>query len=204
MLYFTTQLNDTIIGILKIDRSEESYLSLLNRHEWLTNVLSVKSTVRRIEKLAVRLLIKELLGEEKEILYYSSGDPYIADKSYNISISHTNGYVAVALNNEHNVGVDIEYFSDRIRNVKSRLIRNDEYINPNNDIVHLLLHFSSKESLFKLMESDEIDFINHLFIKPFNPENEGYIKAREEKTSEKSEYNIYYRVEEDFVFTCAY
>ena len=42
---------------------------------------------------------------EKEIAYYSSGRPYLKDGSRYISISHTRGYVAVALHSSYEVGM---------------------------------------------------------------------------------------------------
>ena len=52
---------------------------------------------RRLEWLAVRVLLYTLSGEEKEIAYHPSGKPYLADDSASLSISHTKGYVAVVL-----------------------------------------------------------------------------------------------------------
>ena len=66
---------------------------------------------RRLEWLAVRVLLYTLSGEEKEIAYHPSGKPYLADDSASISISHTKGYVAVALGLPgREVGVDIEQY----------------------------------------------------------------------------------------------
>lgn len=204
MLYFTKQLNKTVIGIWKIDETEDQILSMLSRHDWLYDTLSAKSESRRLEKLAVRALLKEMAKEEKQILYHSSGRPFLADNSFRISISHTKGYVAIALNKKHHVGIDIEYPSERVKRVRAKLIREDEYIDQGEETTHLLLHFSAKESLFKVMEAEEIDFIRHLYIEPFEIEKEGYFNAREEKTPSRSEYKIYYRVEKDFVLTCIY
>ena len=50
---------------------------------------------RRLEWLAVRVLLYTLSGEEKEIAYHPSGKPYLADDSASLSISHTKGYVGV-------------------------------------------------------------------------------------------------------------
>ena len=69
---------------------------------------------RRLEWLAVRVLLYTLSGEEKEIAYHPSGKPYLADDSASISISHTKGYVAVVLGLPgREVGVDIEQYGER-------------------------------------------------------------------------------------------
>lgn len=73
---------------------------------------------RRLEWLAVRVLLYTLSGEEKEIAYHPSGKPYLADDSASLSISHTKGYVAVVLGLPgREVGVDIEQYGERVRKV---------------------------------------------------------------------------------------
>ncbi len=47
-------------------------------------------------------------------------------EGYHISISHTLGYVAVILSRDYEVGVDIEYVSDRVNRISSRFLRDDE------------------------------------------------------------------------------
>ena len=82
---------------------------------------------RKLEWLAVRVLLYTMLGEEKEIHYYSNGGPYLADGSFSISISHTKGYVAVLLSEPgKRVGIDIECYSERVRKVAHKFMREDE------------------------------------------------------------------------------
>lgn len=121
---------------------------------------------RKHEWLSVRVLLKALCGEEKEIAYYSSGRPYLKDGSRYISISHTRGYVAVALHSSCEVGMDIEQYGTRVRKVASRFIRSDEEpaMMEGDEVYALLLHWSAKEALFKLMGVEEVDFIRHLRI----------------------------------------
>ena len=78
---------------------------------------------RKQEWLAVRVLLKELCGEEKGIAYLPSGKPYLEDGSAFVSFSHTSGYVAVALHPSAEVGVDIEQYGTRVQRVASRFIR---------------------------------------------------------------------------------
>ena len=111
--------------------------------------------------MSVRVLLKALCGEEKEIAYYSSGRPYLKDGSRYISISHTRGYVAVALHSSCEVGMDIEQYGTRVRKVASRFIRSDEEpaMMEGDEVYALLLHWSAKEALFKLMGVEEVDFV---------------------------------------------
>lgn len=88
------------------------------------------------------------------------------DGSRYISISHTRGYVAVALHSSCEVGMDIEQYGTRVRKVASRFIRSDEEpaMMEGDEVYALLLHWSAKEALFKLMGVEEVDFIRHLRI----------------------------------------
>ena len=82
---------------------------------------------RRLEWLSVRVLLFTLLGEEKEIAYYPSGKPYLADKSASISISHTRGYVSVIIGEAgKEVGIDIEQYGERVHKVAHKYMRADE------------------------------------------------------------------------------
>lgn len=202
MLYFTKKIGSTLLGIWKIEEPRDILLEMLRHKEWLGDILSIKAENRILEKLAIRALLKNLLGEEKLIAYHSSGCPYLADGSWNVAISHTTGYAAVALNKQSGVGVDIERLSDRVRRVRPRLIRGDEYVDPNKEIEHLLLHFSAKESMFKLLESEGVGFLEHLRVKPFEVKDEGFFQMTETRSEKQSLFDVYYRVEQDFVLTC--
>ena len=109
------------------------------------------------------------------MVYLPSGKPYLADGSAHISISHTNGYVAVALHPTEEVGIDIERYGVRVCRVVSRFVRPDEEktMNQGDEVYVLLLHWSAKETLFKVMGVEGVDFIRHLHIFPFVMEEEG-------------------------------
>ena len=153
--------------------------------------------------MSVRVLLKALCGEEKEIAYYSSGRPYLKDGSRYISISHTRGYVAVALHSSCEVGMDIEQYGTRVRKVASRFIRSDEEstMMEGDEVYALLLHWSAKEALFKLMGVEEVDFIRHLRIFPFSLSEEGEFEAREYRTGRQERYRVRYVTHPDFVLT---
>lgn len=194
--------SDTQIGIWQIEESREVLLSGLSHHEWVENIDTIKSESRVLEILAARLLIKELVGEEKQVYYTPSGKPYLTDRSHHISVSHTKKFVAVAINKVKPVGLDIEQISEKIRRVKSRVIGEGEYIDAENELVHLLLHWSAKEAIFKFLDSDSIDFRKHLSVSRFVPEMEGFFVASESRTDSNHQFEAYYRVDQNFVMVC--
>lgn len=200
MLYLKIDISSTsILGIWQLEESQDELLALLDNREWSDDILSIKSESRRLEKLAVRVLLKDLTGEEKDICYLETGKPYLEDGSCNISISHTKGYVAVFLDEKHRVGVDIEQISDKVIRVKSRYISDKEYIDPNNELEHLLLHWSAKESIYKLLDISGIELKEEVIISRFKPEEEGVFTADILKTNQKVE--VCYCVTPDFVLT---
>lgn len=151
-LYRIFREDDLLVGVWKADETIDQLLSSLHCLSLYREKLTNFSEKRKHEWLSVRVLLKTLCGEEKEIAYYPSGRPYLEDGSAHISISHTRGYVAVALHPFHEVGVDIEQYGERVKKVSSRFIRPDEEstMMKGDEIYALLLHWSAKETLFKL------------------------------------------------------
>lgn len=193
-------------GIRKISETSDELLDLLEHKDWyLPRIRQMMTENRKREWLTVRVLLKALAGEEKEIAYTESGKPYLADRSYHISISHTKEYVAVALSKHHFVGIDIEYISPRIQKIKDRFMSDEERtgISPENEIVHSLLHWSAKESMFKALNEPAVDFRTCLHIQPFVPEITGWssFNAFETKTRKQHRFVIHYEATEDYVVT---
>lgn len=191
-------------GVWKTDESTEDLLSLLSGKEDYSSLLSVMRTEnRKKEWLAVRVLAKELLGEEVRIDYHPNGAPYLPDQNLQISISHTNGYVAVLFSTGRSAGIDIEYMSDRIVRVRDRFLSEEEnnHIDKTYTKEHLLIHWCAKETLFKMMQQEDVDFANHLHISPFPFQKEGRLTASETRTPQAALYEINYRVYNDFVVT---
>lgn len=199
MLYLTKQIDTTQLAVWKIEESKEELLSMLENRDWIENILSIKSDKILLEKLAVRVLLKELFGEEKQIYYYGTGRPYLSDESSFITISHTRGYVAVAVNKVHPIGIDIEYISEKIRRVQSRVISEKEYIDKEKELEHLLLHWSAKETIFKVLDVEGVDYIDHIHVHPFTPQAEGYFQVSEYKTSGRKVFDLYYQIDTDYV-----
>lgn len=204
-LYRTYIEGDFLLGIWKSDETTEQLLASLEHKAWYEERLTAFSEKRKHEWLSVRVLLKALCGEEKEIAYYPSGRPYLKDESRYISISHTRGYVAVALHPSREVGMDIEQYGNRVKKVASRFIRPDEEptMAKGDEIYALLLHWSAKETLFKLMGAEEVDFIRHLHVLPFTPMEEGEFEACEYRTRQQGHYRIHYVTHPDFVLTWA-
>ena len=158
---------------------------------------------RRKDFLVARLLIKLLTGKEIEIYYESSGKPIICDNHFQVSISHTKSYVAVITHTTQAVGIDIERISPRILKIKNRFLSETELtqIDKKNEIIYLLLCWSAKESMFKVLGETDVIFSDHLHLAPFSIQEDLCIKSFESRTLARKKFNIYYKIFDDFVLT---
>ena len=194
-------------GIWKVTESPAELQSLLTQASCLPEELACyKSPSRQLEYLAVRVLLLALTGSEHRIAHYPSGKPYLVNTSAFLSVSHTKGYVAVGLHPQREIGIDIEQVADRVKKVRARFVRPDELpglenLSEEDQRYELLLVWSGKESLFKVMNTSEVDFLEHLQIDPFRLEPEGTLVGREYRTSSRRVYDVRYTIHPDFVCT---
>lgn len=191
-------------GVWKMDESVDTLLDLLPEREYYEReVQRFVASHRRLEWLSVRALLFRLLGEHKEVCYQPSGKPYLADHSYFISISHTKGYVSVILSDKVPVGIDIEQYGQRVHRVAHKYMREDEPVRLYKEDAawSLLLHWSAKEVMFKCMDTDGVDFRQHLHIEPFLLQEQGDFIAHEYRTEQKRSFRIHYLLHPDFVMT---
>ena len=205
-LYRTYRQDDLWVGVWKVDETVEQLRSMFHQFSIYEEGLARFSHEKRKQEwLAVRVLLKELLGEEKPIVYLPSGKPCLEDGSMHVSFSHTVGYVAVALHPSLEVGVDIEQYGTRVKRVSSRFIREDEKVSivSGDEIYGLLLHWSAKETMFKLLDDQAVDFIDHLHILPFKQEKAGSFEACEYRSGKGKKFTIHYDTHPDYVLTYA-
>lgn len=195
-----------LLGIWKMVETREELLQLFPKHlrsEADTYLKDVRSERRSVEWLSTRVMLLDLLGSEQIILNRKDGSPYLSEGKIKISISHTKEYAAILLHETSAVGIDVETRSERVVKIAGKFISEDEFIDPAQKIVHQLLHWSAKETLFKLINEQGIDFKQHLHIYPFTPCKEGLIRAWETKTNKRRSFRLHYEVHPDYVLTWA-
>lgn len=197
--------NQNLLVIVPLQEDSASLLARLSLTEKYLPVLERMTENRKREWLTIRILLKELLGEEKEIHYNPLGKPYLPDNSFNISISHTKGYAALILNKEKEVAVDIEQITSRVEKVHLRFVNEEEekFLSQTKLRIHLLLHWSAKESLFKLLNKENVNFKTQLHVRPFEPVFGKWANftAFETRTEKQDVFTIHYFVHEDYVVT---
>ena len=158
----------------------------------------IVSEKRRLEFLGIRIALKTLLQKEILIQYDEDGKPHLSDKSYQISISHSNKWIAVMAHPTNKVGIDIECPTDKIQKLYTRFLSLTEQkeLSGGKDIRQLLLAWSAKEALYKIIGKESIDFANQLRIYSFEVKTPGEIRAQH--IPSKSYYLLHYQQTENY------
>lgn len=164
-----------LLKVSAIDKSAEEYeFQLEHKEYYASKVANLKpESRRRLEVLAVRCLLKEMLGEETNIQYNEYGAPSVAESEKYISISHTDGYVA-AIVADNPVGIDIERRGRRVERVKSRFMQSSEeelVAKCEDPVLAMHLVWSAKEAVFKFLGQDFYDLQNLTCITEFDFRN---------------------------------
>jgi len=173
--------NGALIRVEKISMNAESLLIELDNNLSHREVLKSFSTdKRKLEYLTVRLALKRLLGKDTLIKYNNDGKPFLVDNSHCISISHTNGWVAVMAHPSMEVGIDIEIPTEKIKKISSRFLSpiEQEELHEDFNLSQIQLAWSAKEALYKTIGKDALDFAKQLRIFPFEVKTTGTIKAQ--------------------------
>ncbi len=194
-LYMRKRLDSyTELAVWKVTETIEE-LEGMATPDQLVELEKYKNPKRRKEKLAARVLLNKILGNEARIFYDKFGKPHLAFSPYKISISHSGEYVAVILSLKNNVGVDIQYMTDKIYKVVPRFLNSDEFqnIHPSFPEESLHIHWCAKEALYKIHGEGKVNFANDLRVEPFRFKNKGKLKAEivSPKTKGKK-YELHY------------
>lgn len=189
------------------ERANELYEQLAT-HRYDAQLEGMTNESRRAEWLAVRLLIKELMGDACEVAYHPTGRPYLKDSNLHISISHTKGFAAVAYHHDASIGMDIEYISPRVERIASRFTSHEEaaYIDGHTEQArqcYHLINWSAKETLYKLHDSPSMAEFKEVFhIAPYSLAACGTLNTTV-CGAESTEQAVHYRLFPDFVCTWA-
>lgn len=173
--------NDAKIGLWKLDEQlvdlENMILNQLSDGE-LTKYLTFKSSQRKKEWLATRLLLKEIKKSQfHTIISYNEACKPFTNKE-NISISHTRNYVAIIISENKQVSIDIEKISDKPIKIADKFLsenekQNFDYKNP---LIATLL-WSTKETVYKFYGQKQLPFIDEINILPSKISENGSITA---------------------------
>ncbi len=143
---------DVEIVVWAIEETSEQLSALLGDAVLSQQTSSFGSEARRAEWLAVRLLLREILGCSACIDYAADGKPFLVGESGCISISHTRGFAALAFSRARPMGLDIELVTRKVGIARSFVIKESEYctIPLEQRDAYMLLRWTACEALYKL------------------------------------------------------
>ena len=97
----------------------------------------------------------------------------------NISITHTEKYVAVILHDEEDVGIDIECQDRDFSAVEKKALSEDEIDDLDEDKKNeqLAIYWCAKEAIFKRVSAYNVDFAEQIEVERFRPRGEGELDA---------------------------
>ncbi len=157
------------LGIWHLTEEEGFFIDKLHLTDAEQSEINVVKGHKKLEKLAGKLLLRQLTGWAFSVVKNENGKPFFKDSDLNLSLSHSGDYVAGIIS-EHVVGIDIQYLTPKVERVAARVMNENKFKNldPNNRLEHLHVYWGAKEALFKAYGEKAMDFRKHLVIKPFD------------------------------------
>ena len=182
-LYLRKKLdNKAEIAVWQVTETEEELLNITSvPTDELEEISLFRSESQRRQKLAVRALINELFEEKMYLNHHDNGKPYLENCATNISITHTENYVAVITHEEEEVGIDIESLDRDFSAVEKKALSEDEIDdledNSSNKNDQLAIYWCAKEAIYKRMSQNRVIYAEQIEVEKFRPKGEGELEA---------------------------
>ena len=169
-LYLKKELEESrsLIGVWQITETEDKLRELASvPSDEMEEISFISNESLRKQRLAVRALLCELFGEKVYLSHHDNGKPYLENSVTNISITHTDKYVAVILNDNEDVGIDIESLSRDFSAVERKALSEDEGDDLDDD----------KRNGFCAHLREKGFFAEQIEVERFRPKGEGELDA---------------------------
>ena len=184
-LYLIKDLDDDYhsrVGVWQVSETEAELRALTSvPTDELEEISYIKSESLRKQKLAVRALLDAMFEEKVYLNHHDNGKPYIENCATNISITHTDKFVAVILNDNDEVGIDCESLDRDFSAVEKKALSEEEIEDLADDTddrrEQLAIYWCAKEAVYKLISQYGVDFAEQIEIEEFRPRGEGELDA---------------------------
>lgn len=110
-------------------------------------------------------------GMEKD----EHGKPHLAGREFEISLTHTEDFIAVVFSRFSAVGIDLEKPREQVFRVLPRLYSSEEVSTVGESLELATIYWSAKEALYKLYGKRSVDFRQHLKLTGTETDLEGMI-----------------------------
>lgn len=134
---------------------------------------NIGSRERKIERIIVYVLLNSMLDEKFQLGYRENGAPFLIDSDRAISISHTKGYVGVAIADTSHVGIDLQRKDQRLLKLDKHFMSFKELevldelnLGEKERLNYLLLCWGAKEAAFKYFQP-EVEVLTDISVCPF-------------------------------------
>ena len=198
-LFLTKDLDDDAhsrLGVWHITETEAELKALSSvPSDELEEISFIKSESLRKQKLAVRALLDCMLDEKVYLSHHDNGKPYIENDPTNISITHTDKYVAIILSTEAEVGIDCESLDRDFAAVEKKALSEDEIddLDDNKRNEQLAIYWCAKEAIYKLTSQYDVDFAEQIELDSFRFRDEGDLDATfTDKDGYEQELELHY------------
>ncbi len=172
--------NKTEIAVWQITESEEELKGLSSiPGDELEEISLIRNESQRKQKLAVRALLNIVFEEKVYLSHHDNGKPFLENCITNISITHTEKYVAIIINDEEDLGIDIESLDRDFSVVEKKALSEEEIEDLDNyrRNEQLAIYWCAKEAIFKRMSQNRVDFAEQIEVEDFNIKGEGELDA---------------------------
>lgn len=180
-LYLKKKLdNDATLAVWQITETEQELIDLSSTPtDEMEEISYIHSEALRKQRLAVRALLNEVFEEKVYLSHHDNGKPYLENLVTNISITHTDKYVAIILHDEEDQGIDLESLDRDFSAVEKRALSEDEIDDLDDDRRNeqLAIYWCAKEAVFKRVSAYKVDFAEQIEVERFRPRGEGELEA---------------------------
>ena len=172
--------NKAEISVWKITETEEELIRISSvPSDEMEEIMLLKNESQSKQKLAVRALLNEIFDEKVYLGHHDNGKPFLENCITNISITHTDKYVAVITHEEEDLGIDIESLDRDFSAVEHKVLSEEEIddIDEDRKNEQLAIYWCAKEAIYKRMSQNRVDFAEQIEIEKFSPRGEGELEA---------------------------
>jgi len=182
-LYLRKKLeNKAEISVWQITETEQELIDLSSvPTDEMEEIMLYRSESLRKQRLAVRALLNTVFEEKMYLSHHDNGKPYLENCITNISITHTEKYVAIITHDEDDLGIDIESLDRDFTAVEKKALSEDEIEDLDDDAddrkEQLAIYWCAKEAIYKRMSINRVDYAEQIEVESFNPKGEGELEA---------------------------
>lgn len=195
------------VALWRIEESADWFLEHLALRAAELEELEPYQGRRRVEWLAVRMVLQQLQGGQRTPLIKDAhGKPHWADPTLGqLSVSHSRLFAAVVVAPVE-CGIDIQHIVPKITRLGPRFMPETTIalMPPADRIEQLHVCWGAKEALYKAYGRRAIDWCEHLLVPYFgyHPPR-GLCQGRVVKSDYQADFDIHYQLVEDYMLTVA-